>query len=129
MLQRRSLQRGSAWAALFALWLQIGLSFGHIHPPEGALQGPGNSQAQRVELAAPSPARPDDPAQQSQDRLAHEACAICASIDLASSLIVPDPMSIGPGGVLFAVVDSGPIDFGLPSLPHPVFHTRAPPTV
>jgi hypothetical protein len=123
MRQGRRIHRRVAWLALLALWLQLGLSFGHTHPEDFFGLG-GQHQAQLTAAAHTAPAPPLGPI---SDSLGHEACAICASISLAGTLIVAVPPVIAPPR----------FDRGAPPplydhvvvfrAPHLLFQTRAPP--
>jgi hypothetical protein len=67
--------------ALFALALQIALSFGHVHP--GDFRHVGSSLAVGGSSSAPAA-----PAQQPV-RDADDYCAICATIHLAATSLLP----------------------------------------
>ena len=69
----RSNRRFGSWAALFALAIQLVLSFGHIH-----LEGIQGSSAA---VAPQSQAQPNAPADDDGDRGfgPHHFCAICAA--------------------------------------------------
>jgi hypothetical protein len=72
----------SSWLALFALALQLALSFGHVH-----LDSAGNAPTKAL-AAAPSPASPNSPpAHPAGD--ADDYCAICATIHLAAASDLP----------------------------------------
>ena len=69
--------RFGAWAAVFALALQLVLSFGHIHLDQGS----------STLTAAASPLQPNTP---DDDRgPGHDFCAICAALNLTSSSVLP----------------------------------------
>jgi hypothetical protein len=72
--------------ALFALALQIGLSFGHVHADDVGRQtvalSAANSQADRSPAGDEHRGRTDD------------TCAICATIALAGSLLLPEPPAL-----------------------------------
>ena len=75
----RKNSRFGSWAAVFALAIQLVLSFGHIHLEE--FQGAssitaGSSQTQ------PNPSDDDR-------RTGHDFCAICAALNLTSSSVLP----------------------------------------
>ena len=75
----RKNNRFGSWAAVFALAIQLVLSFGHIHLEtfQGASSVTASSQ--------PQPNTPDD-----NDRgVGHDFCAICASLNLTSSSVLP----------------------------------------
>jgi hypothetical protein len=78
-------RRIGAWAALFALALQITLSFGHVHLEKFATQ---SSSAAGISLAqtagrdgAPNPHRHTG---------ANDFCAICATIALVAGSALPE---------------------------------------
>src|SRR5277367_1552565 len=81
--RRRSVHKFGAVAALFALALQLVLSFGHMHPedffpPTG--QGPTRAGVPSAPLK-PIPAVPAD-----------DACAICINMAMVGSSALPPPV-------------------------------------
>ena len=75
-----------AWLAFFALACQLVLSFGHVHA--GRFGGGSTAWAAaeaRDGSANGSPSSPQD----QPTGLAGDFCAICANINLASTLILP----------------------------------------
>jgi hypothetical protein len=78
-------KRYGSMLALFALALQIVLSFGHVHL-HGLAKGSHHPIVQRSVIAQ---ATPQAPAQSPSDD--DDYCAICASIFLASSAFAPSP--------------------------------------
>ncbi len=92
----RTKQVAVAWLALFALACQLVLSYGHIHtsPFNSGKFGFGDVGAGSVTLAlvadgVQSSADPSAPPQKSPRSLL-DFCAICASISLAGTLLVPE---------------------------------------
>ena len=84
---RRNMRFGS-WCALFALTIQLGLSFGHLHFASSAAAAALASAA-----AEPLAGAPDDtPAPTKHSRVA-DYCTICASIHLAG-LLTAEPPSV-----------------------------------
>jgi hypothetical protein len=73
-------RRWTSYSALFALALQLAVSFGHVHLGVLWLDGSPVAAAQK-----PSPA---EPAGTLPDR--DEGCAICAIIGLAGTPLLPD---------------------------------------
>jgi|SRR5579871_1303240 len=71
-----------ARAALFALVVQLGLSFGHFHAVS-AQTAPSIQSTQQ--LPAPGP---------DQDRHPDDLCAICATIALASTAVAATPPAL-----------------------------------
>src|SRR5438132_13877987 len=81
----RSHSRSSAWAGLFAIALQLALSFGHFHfEPATALPDSATTAlaAQAAAIAISKPDRGDDEAPVQADHF----CAICALIHLTNSV-------------------------------------------
>lgn len=129
---RKHVKHGSR-LALFALAIQFVLSFGHFHSvaapaiAAGLAQGDldyapiyGASDA-RSEIA-----RPHQPPSHDTDQPG-EACAICAVLSLANTLIFsPPPLLLPPQPVerLYLTTDA---EFVHPDSVHPPFQSRAPP--
>ncbi len=80
-------QRIGAWAALFALAVQITLSFGHVHAPKIALP---SHAAQWQTAGGGTPANPKHPAD------ADDFCAICATIAMVASAALPETAPLPP---------------------------------
>jgi hypothetical protein len=73
----RKNSRLGSWAAVFALAIQLVLSFGHVHLED--LQSPSSVTAS----SQPQPNTPDDRG------TGHDFCAICAALNLTSSSVLP----------------------------------------
>ena len=107
--------------ALFALAIQLVLSFGHVHVGKLA---PSSPQA-GISLAQ----LPDGNNAPGRDRHsgANDFCAICATISLIASSALPEPARLAPPLV---TASSWPYDFSstVPSsASHFPFQARAPP--
>ncbi len=110
--------------ALFALALQLFLSFGHLHPADiyGSLKAPSPAQTVSLANAGHQPFADSDRSTLAADDL----CAICASVSLlgnsfaaqAPKLSLPEPQTAEPAAaaVAFAI-----------ALPRAPFQSRAPP--
>jgi hypothetical protein len=84
----RSNMRLGAWCALFALALQLALSFGHVHL-DGGLKSPRSGLTALFAKTVPA-AIPDVPALPSShdpNGQAADFCDICALIHLAGTLV------------------------------------------
>lgn len=111
----RSHRRLTRWVALFALTLQLVLSFGHVHaPPAGE---PAVGASTHADGGAPAqPADRDD-----------DYCAICAILALLSG------SHTAPAPTLPALVASTPAEITVAAelaratRPHAAFRSRAPP--
>jgi hypothetical protein len=130
MLQRRFLRHYGGRLALLAVWLQLALSFGHIHPGDIFYFGHPVTQGHAVTaIANPRDGAPPTPLQPGSGDAIDLTCAICANVALAAALVVPDPVRLPLP--LDAVVASVLQDDGfiLTAAPFLLFQTRAPPTV
>ena len=77
----RSKRRFGSGAALFALAIQLVLSFGHIHLED--------IQGSPAVITALSKAQPDTPPNDDRGTGGHDFCAICVALNLTSSSILP----------------------------------------
>ena len=84
---RRNMRFGS-WCALFALTIQLALSFGHLHFASSAAAAAMASAA-----AEPLADAPDDQPTPSKHSRVADYCTICASIHLAG-LLTAEPPSV-----------------------------------
>lgn len=80
----RSNARFGSWLALFALALQLTLSFGHVHP-NAHLSRAAPGFAASLEMPAPG-GIPEKPTKHTKFT---DFCAICAVVQMASSSLVP----------------------------------------
>jgi len=100
--------RLGSWAALFALAIQLALSFGHVHLGGGDPRSWGPLVLRWA--TEPPPALPDAPAVPASHKpagLADDFCLICSAMQLAYT------MARG--------------DFAIAASPHRPFRARAPP--
>jgi hypothetical protein len=111
----RQTRRFGSWLALFALALQLTLSFGHMHAEDFA------PAATQTSTTAGDAGTAED------HGLGHHDCDICANMAMLASLVVPLPPSVAlPACSQFIVLaETGPqIVFGF--VPRQ-FQARAPP--
>jgi hypothetical protein len=118
--------RFGAWCALFALAVQFALTFGHVHVPGTNKALP----ALLIQLATPSAVaatgnagQPAKPVKQ----VAHDQCAICASIHLANSLLPTVEPSFEWPADADPAWTAAHIDLRLAASPQNSFQARAPP--
>jgi hypothetical protein len=83
---RRNMRFGS-WCALFALAIQLGLSFGHLHFASSA------AAAALASAAAEPAGTADDPPTPTKHSRVADYCTICASIHL-TGLLTAEPPSV-----------------------------------
>jgi hypothetical protein len=116
-------RRIGAWAALFALAVQITLSFGHVHLGKIA---PSRLPAHANQWQAADGNAPSRPSHGSD---ADDFCAICATIAMVASSVLPES---APLVAPIAQPHAWTHDFAsaLPTRPaHFLFQARAPPFV
>ena len=120
---RRNKRFGS-WAALFALTIQLMLSFAHLHP-EGI-------QGSSVAIAAPLQAQASGgsggtPSGDGHGSGGHDFCAICVALTLTSNSVLPTvsllAIPVDRPHEWFADFRTAQVSFGL----HSNFQARAPP--
>ena len=116
-------RRIGAWAALFALAVQLTLSFGHVHLDKMAFSRLPAHAAQVHAADGNTPSRPGHPSD------ANDFCAICATIAMVASSVLPTPAPLPePVAGLFAWTRE--FDARLISRePHTLFQARAPPSI
>jgi hypothetical protein len=126
-----------SWSALFALTIQLVLSFGHVH--SGRISGPSVSPravSARTVLAphalrwAMQPSAnlrdaPAVPARRKPANLADDFCAICSVMRLAG-VPAPAPVLPLPAGGSRIFFEDGVV-LAWAALPHRFFQARAPP--
>jgi hypothetical protein len=88
-----------AWVAFFALACQFALTFGHLHLSNvGVISAALTASAGSTDG---STGAPSSPAPQTPTRLAQDFCAVCNSISLANTLLLPvSPVPISPTGII-----------------------------
>jgi hypothetical protein len=128
MLRHRLLRASGGWLALFAVWLQLALSFGHLDPGQFSGRRDDGAGPGRAAFQLTSDRRsPADPQQQDQGNGADATCAICASMALVGASVLPEPVTlpvpvgwIGTAPIIDASARPVAVRFNL-------FRTRAPP--
>jgi hypothetical protein len=111
-------QRLSGWLALAALALQLAVSFGHMHAEDFVHGRPG------AVIATQGGSGPGQPYDDDHD---HLDCAICATMYIAGTLVLPVPPAIAlPAEIVVACL--GPDDLRAPQRTTALaFNARAPP--
>ena len=113
-----------AWLAFFALACQLVLSFGHIHVSKFDSGSLMSAAVETGDTAADGP--PSSP-QKNPIGLAGDFCAICASINLAGTLILPT-LAIILAPRLFSEILPWSLTASEPaSFDHRPFSARGPP--
>lgn len=103
--------------ALFALALQLGLSFGHFHH-DTAIAGIAASASQS------QASTPDTDHNQDAHR---DFCAICATVAMANTLIAAAPPSLPVPQTITAARTAFHLEALAPDSRHVAFRSRAPP--
>ena len=130
MLQCHFLRHYGGRLALLAVWLQLALFFGHIHPddifPFGHPVVQGHGVAAIANVRDNVPLVPLLPVGGNGIDV---TCAICANMALAAALVMPDPVRLPlPLDVAAVPLRQGD-SFVLTAAPFLLFQTRAPPSV
>ena len=119
MAWARRNRRRTAWVAIFALALQVVLSFGHVH--RAALVAPAAA-------ALASYGDDDSPSPQHRGH-ANDICPVCATLGLTATSILPTAASLALPASRQEGLLAGPhgaqASFDLPSF----FQARAPPAL
>jgi hypothetical protein len=115
----RAKRSPSSYLALFALALQLALSFGHVHLNELALGKSTLAAAQKASdpQSVPSGNVPDR----------DEVCAICAIISLSGALLIPDAPTLVFAGTQHQAFFSELAPGLVFEHARAQFHARAPP--
>jgi len=130
---RSNIKFGSR-VALFALAIQFVLSFGHFHAIatnaaaeiQSGLSDVADA-ASAAALGASSDAQKPEPSNRDSDQQPADACAICAVISLAHTvLFATPPLLLLPQAIGLHYVETEPELIRLNSV-HPAFQSRAPP--
>ena len=114
----RNVRRFGGWLALFALALQLTLSFGHVHAEDFAPQAP-------VAGVAAGHSETHNPGSTGRD---HDDCPICQTIYLLATLVMPLPPMVALLLEHPSAIVTNPGDRYLASAEPPrLFQARAPP--
>jgi hypothetical protein len=117
----RTKMRFGGWLALFALGLQLTLSFGHIHAEDFAPANTAVAQNQTVPQNAPSHQNDGD------HHDGNDFCAICAVMHMAGTSLLPGAPSVSlPAAITFVVFAAADLT-ALPPSARQSFQARAPP--
>jgi hypothetical protein len=115
--------RPTSCLALFALALQLILSLGHAHGDKGRFSAAAAQGLAFTNIKSGTAGAPAAPAQQDNEGF----CAICASINLAGSLVLPSPPTQAlPRTIDRAWVSPAPARIA-PAAERLLFQARAPP--
>ena len=120
----RSIRRFGAGLGLFALLLQLALSFNHLHPEQllarsFANVGHGVAATANLSVAGQDRQVPGAP---------HDGCPICSVMHLAGTIVVPSPpLLLLPTQFTTASFTTRDLSY-IPLTRRLAFQTRAPPT-
>jgi hypothetical protein len=118
----RSIRRFGAALGLFALLLQLALSFAHIHPDDLFPQASAAAQ-----VADGSQAGGGDPSRHPPGA-PHDDCPICSVMHLAGTVVMPAAPALAVA-TQFTTAHFAADDFAPLFIPRRLpFETRAPPT-
>jgi hypothetical protein len=125
---RRNIWSGT-WLALTALVLHLVLTFGHIHA-EPSSPSPTSTAAAPIAATDARAADDDDGAKTERYRAlrAHLACAICTSIGLLGTSILPVGQTLALPPAIHGSRELNPTDTTPPHERRSSFKARAPPS-
>jgi hypothetical protein len=132
MRRFRARSKWGSCLALFALALQLVLTFGHVHLHRLVpLSAERFASTERFTVAAADASSatqvtPTDPG--GRDHRADDHCPICALIHLAGALVVAEPPSLPLPDLSGSLPKAPPLAFDFPSPQQALFAARAPPT-
>jgi len=122
----RSRSKLGAYLALFALALQLALTFGHVHLDRAAPISADRFAVATADASNAAQVKPTDPTDR-HDR-ADDHCAICTLIHLAGTVVLAAPPSLPLPDISVRVPSEPPLAFDFPSPHRALFAARAPPT-
>jgi hypothetical protein len=115
----RSRRQIGACVALFALCLQLAVAFAHVHPEDFNSPSAAVSYSSGSQSVAPS--------HRHDGGLAHDDCAICAAIFLASTAVPASSPALASPAVCRSTLLAGIASADLRLVRYVSFRTRAPP--
>jgi hypothetical protein len=119
----RSNRRSGAGLALFALVLQLVVSFGHVHATD--LVPATTTTAQSATAQSSHAPDPSSPVKRSNG--AGDICAICALIQLVNTSVASSAPLLPQAAATYSIRWSIAFDFNAPPPPRRPFSARAPP--
>ena len=126
MRRLRSRSKWGSWLALFALALQLVLTFGHVHLDRLAPVSADKFAFATTHALSAEQVTPADPGR--RDHRADDRCPVCILIHLAGALVLAEPSSLSLPDISVRVPSEPPLAFDFPSPQRALFAARAPPT-
>jgi hypothetical protein len=116
-----------AWLALTALAIHFVLTFGHVHAEQFS-----PASLTTAPIVAPDSYAGGDVDGASDERYralrSHHSCAVCASIGLLGTLVLPVAQAIAPPRPITGIRKLNPVDLALPRELRSSSRARAPPS-
>jgi hypothetical protein len=122
----RSRSSLGSYLALFALALQLALTFGHVHLDRFAPLSSGQFTVASTDVSSGADNSPADPTGR-EDR-ADDRCAICTLIHLAGALVLSESPSLPPPDIFRRSPTEPALAFDFAEPQRALFAARAPPT-
>jgi len=114
-----------AWVACFALACQFALTFGHLHLSNFGVISAALTISADSTNGSTGPQ--SSPAQQTRRRLARDFCAVCNTISLANTLVLPVSPAPVPPTSIFRDLRWPLVTVSLASRGRILFNARGPP--
>jgi hypothetical protein len=121
----RSRSKWGAYLALFALALQLALTFGHVHLDRAAPISADRSTVATADASNAAQVKPTDPG--GREHRADDRCPICTLIHLAGALVLAEPPSLPLQDISGRLPSEPPLAFDFPSPQRALFAARGPP--
>ena len=121
----RARSKWGSCLALFALALQLALTFGHVHLERSAPISADKFTIAGTDASSRAHNPPADPTDR-HDR-ADDRCSICTLIHLANTLVLAEPPSLPLPDVFERLPSEAALAFDFPTPQRALFAARAPP--
>jgi hypothetical protein len=120
--------RPATWLAFAALAVHLVMTFGHVHAEWLSTPSAATTAIVATGLHGPDAAGAGAPTQPYRAPVAHSFCAVCASISLLGSLVLPVAQRLAPPPVIVRIHEASLTDAVTPGELRSSYQSRAPPS-
>lgn len=121
--------RPATWLAFAALAVHLVMTFGHVHAEWLSTSSPTRTGIVAAELYGPDTDGAGAPMQPYRAPVAHSFCAICASVSLLGTLVLPVAQRLAPPPVIVRIHELNVTDAVTAGELRSSSQARAPPSV
>jgi len=121
--------RSAAWLALTALAVHLVMTFGHVHAEWFSTPSAVTTAIVATGLHGPDADGAGSPTQPHRAPIAHNFCAVCASISMLGTLVLPVAQRLAPPRVVVRIHELNVTDAVTPGELRSSPQARAPPSV